>query len=489
MNVPTNSLHIAYRLKENVKMLENEDKVVVLSPFCQVTISHLSPGLRHVMMALSKTACSAQWINESIIKAHGESMLATFYRYLSCLMRHQMMYMYAGSGDEDTPVATLMPISPYFQQRLASIQPKQSYKMSRFAYTRRDEDGFTYLESPLSYARIRLEHAVAASVIYQLGTAVTPIELTQALPEEDADTVTSVVALLVMGNFASPTTREGRLREEDDETLMHWDFHDLLFHSRSRLGRHDNMLGGTYRFLHRIPPQPAVKQTQWPVTISLPRPDMERIRSVDPTLTAVMEARASIRDYGRSPITVAQLGEFLYRVARVKEVSHYGETGVFTKRPYPCGGATYEIEFYLTIDRCEGLAPGFYWYDPVNHALSFIREANKDTESLLLDACQSTGGLSRPQVLITLAARFQRVSWKYQSIAYALILKHVGVIYATMYLVATAMDLAPCALGGGDSDRFTKLSGTDYLQETSVGEFMLGSKAVGTATSTDEKRG
>jgi hypothetical protein len=47
-----------------------------------------------------------------------------------------------------------------------------------------------------------------------------------------------------------------------------------------------------------------------------------------------------------------------------------------------------------------------------------------------------------------------------------------------MYLVATAMDLAPCALGTGDSDYFTKLSGTDYLQETSVGEFILGSKPI-----------
>jgi hypothetical protein len=49
-----------------------------------------------------------------------------------------------------------------------------------------------------------------------------------------------------------------------------------------------------------------------------------------------------------------------------------------------------------------------------------------------------------------------------------------------MYLVATAMDLAPCALGVGDSDRFTKLSGSSYLKETSVGEFALGSKSTQT---------
>ncbi len=480
MNFTTKSSHISYRLKENVEMLESGDRVVAISPFFQVTISHLSPSLRHVMMMLTKRACSVRWINESLITAHEESKLTTFYRYLSSLIRHQMIDICAGREDKEGTLATLIPISPYFQHKWANIQTNQSYRMSRFAYVRRDEDGLTYLESPLSHARMRLDCSIAASIIYQLSTAVTPLELTQTLPGEDGDTITSLLALLVMGNFVSPTTSEGRLSEDDDEALMQWDFHDLLFHSRSREGRHNNMLGGTYRFLDQIPPQPAVKQAQWPVVLPLPRPDMNRIRMVDPSLTAVMEERASIRDYGNSSITVAQLGEFLYRVARVEEVYNDGETGDFTKRPYPSGGASYEMEFYLTIDRCDGLASGFYWYDPLNHVLSFIRESNEDTERLLLDAQQSTGGSGRPQILITLAARFQRVSWKYQSIAYALILKDVGVIFATMYLVATAMDLAPCALGVGDSDHFTKLSGSDYLKETSVGEFVLGSKSVQT---------
>ncbi|WP_220199649.1 SagB family peptide dehydrogenase [Ktedonospora formicarum] len=478
MNVTTQSECISYRLQENVEIRESGDGVVMTSPHCQITLPHLSPGQLRVMIMLTTTACSMQQINESLIEAHEENMLATFYRYLSCLMRHQMLFICAESGDQNRPLATLIAISSHFQQRWVAIQRDQAYRMSRFAYVRRDEDGCNYIESPLSHARIRLDHAVAACVVYHLSNAVTPIELAQTLPGEDSNTVTGLLALLVMANFVSPTTHEGRLSEEDDETCMQWDFHDLLFHSRSRIGRHDNMVGGTYRFLHRIPPLPAVKQTQWPVTLPLPQPDRERIRQVDPGLTAVMDARASIREYDNNPVTVAQLGEFLYRVARVKEVHQNGETGDITKRPYPCSGAAYEIEFYLTIDRCEGLTPGFYWYDPLNHALSFIREANQDTENMLSEASRSAGGHSRPQILINLAARFQRVSWKYQSIAYALTLKNVGVIYSTMYLVATAMNLAPCALGAGDSDRFTKLSGTDYLKETSVGEFLLGSKPV-----------
>jgi len=45
-----------------------------------------------------------------------------------------------------------------------------------------------------------------------------------------------------------------------------------------------------------------------------------------------------------------------------------------------------------------------------------------------------------------------------------------------MYLVATAMDLAPCGIGCGDSDLFSRAAGTSYYDETSVGEFLLGSK-------------
>lgn len=476
MDIAFSALPLAYRLKEGVEMHEKEESVIVVSPQRQVTISHLSPELRRVLMALAQTDCSVQWIHDSVIAAHGEGMLQTFYRYLSCLLRYQMLSICAGQSAKGEPYATLLPISPSFQQKWVTIQTAQAYKMSRFAYTRRDEDGCCYLESPLSHARLRLEQPATASVIYRLGTAITPSELTNLLAEEERPMVPGLLALLIMGNFACATTSAGRLNEENDETLRQWDFHDLLFHSRSRAGRHDTPLGGTYRFLGQIPPQPAVKSAQWPVTLALPQPDREKIHQEDPGLAAVMEARTSVRDYGQNPLTLAQLGEFLYRVARIEEVYSDEETGELTKRLYPCGGASYEIEFYLTIDKCAGLTPGFYWYNPLDHALALIQEANKETEKLLLDAYQATGEACRPQIVITLAARFQRIAWKYQGIAYSLILKDVGVIYSTMYLVATAMNLAPCALGTGDSELFIKLAGTDYLRETSVGEFVLGSR-------------
>ena len=64
--------------------------------------------------------------------------------------------------------------------------------------------------------------------------------------------------------------------------------------------------------------------------------------------------------------------------------------------------------------------------------------------------------------------------WKYEGIGYANLLKDAGGLMQTMYLVAAAMGLAPCALGGGDAERFAAAAGTVFWEESSVAEFMLG---------------
>jgi SagB-type dehydrogenase family enzyme len=97
---------------------------------------------------------------------------------------------------------------------------------------------------------------------------------------------------------------------------------------------------------------------------------------------------------------------------------------------------------------------------------------------LLSGAALSAGVVPHgTQILLILVARLPRIAWKYTGLAYALVLKDVGVVFQTMYLAATAMGLAPCAIGGGDSDLFARAAGTNYYSETSVGEFLLGSAA------------
>ena len=130
---------------------------------------------------------------------------------------------------------------------------------------------------------------------------------------------------------------------------------------------------------------------------------------------------------------------------------------------------------YAIANTCDNLDSGIYHYCPEAHQLSRISGRNSHVEALLEQAYFATGKACMPQVLLVFAARFQRVAWVYESMAYATVLKDVGSLQQTMYLVATAMNLAPCAIGAGNSDLFAAAVGTDYYAETSVGEFILGS--------------
>src|SRR5206468_11105883 len=90
-------------------------------------------------------------------------------------------------------------------------------------------------------------------------------------------------------------------------------------------------------------------------------------------------------------------------------------------------------------------------------------------EAMLAGAELAMGTSAVPQILITIAARFDRVEWKYSAIAYSLILKDVGVLLQTLYLVATDMGLGGCAIGTSNIDLFEKMTGIPFHLEAPVG--------------------
>ncbi|HEV2371815.1 MAG TPA: SagB family peptide dehydrogenase [Streptosporangiaceae bacterium] len=358
------------------------------------------------------------------------------------------------------------------------VPPGALVRLSKFALCR-SKDGVLVLESPLARHRAVLLDPAAQALVAALGTATSSDALTTA--ELPATAVTELLSHLIGAGLAEVGRLDGGLASfssDTDPVLRQWDFHDLLLHSRSRSGRFDEPFGGIFPYRGEIEPQPAVKDPPAGPRIALYRPSWEEIQARDPSLTTVIEGRESIRSYGEQPLTAEQLGEFLYRVARVRAWHGPIEGAPYevTTRPYPCGGAAYELELYLAVRRCVGLEPGIYYYDPNGHQLVLINAGEADRQAMLRVAWVSSAMQANPDVLITMASRFQRLSWKYRGIAYAVSLKHAGVLYQTMYLVATAMGLAPCGLGSGDSDLAARALGLDYLRESTVGDFILGSR-------------
>jgi SagB-type dehydrogenase family enzyme len=311
------------------------------------------------------------------------------------------------------------------------------YTLSRFAYVRRDGDRFI-LESPRASSYIILHDAEALAQVSKL---------------DDPD----FVALLAQA---------GMLANADGPELPNWSFHDLVFHSRHRAD--PTRTGGE-------PPEPVVKPQMSNRMIALDVPDMSALINVDYTLTWALETRRSVREYGKIPITLQNLSEFLFRAARITE-THYGDPYDATRRPYPSAGATYALEIYAVVRRCEGLDRGIYHYDPMNHALEVIDTSSKpsDPVNALLNYAMDMTGTTNPHVLLHITARFGRVNWKYPTNAFALILKDFGCLLQTMYLVAAAMNLAGCAIGSDDPAIFASATGIDPTEEASVGGFWLG---------------
>jgi SagB-type dehydrogenase family enzyme len=461
-----------------------EGELSLLGLRSPVTLRQVSPGLCDALRRLAAPGESAGRLGEHVRTVDGPAALARWYYHLQDLARRRLLRLAVHAGGER--LATLEPTAPSFVLPPAGALPCRSYVLSRFAWVQRRGDVLA-LESPLTPARIVLHDPRAAALVHALvhalarpGTAAEVAGRVAGLP---AEAVTPLLGLLAHAGAACALGDDGATVEDADPSLLCWQFHDLLFHARSREGRHDAPVGATYPLAGRLDPPPALRPETATDGIALYRPDLERLQCQDPPFALVQERRRSVRKYATEPITDRQLGEFLYRVARVRDCQHMEvETPAgpvpmdFALRPYPAGGALYELEVYAVVEACRGLSPGLYRYDGLGHQL--VRRAGRtaEVERLLSDAARSAGvEATGPQVLLVLTARLPRVAWKYSCLSYALVLKNVGVVFQTMYLAATAMGLAPCAVGLGDSDLFARAAGVDYYAETSVGEFLLGS--------------
>jgi oxazoline/thiazoline dehydrogenase len=468
-------------LQDGVSVESGDEQLVFRGTHGRFRTGPCPAAIRSTLQRLHPAGEAEDQLFEEVRKTGGPEAASCLLGILQELTRHRLLLRSACLDGQ--PLATLVPVSPDSEFPSRPLALDQHYVMSRFAYTRRERDTMV-LESPLSKSRLILRDWRSQAILHALTQPRRMDELSCLLPMLPAEAISQVMALLLNAQMIGGSDETGIAEEERVTELQSWEFHDLLFHARSRGGRHDRPAGGTYRFIGRLEPPPVVRPAPPGEVIPLYRPDLRLLEREDPPLARVQEARRSIRQYAKTPLSDRQVGEFLYRVGRVADYwKHEVSTPQgalameFAARPYPSGGALYELEMYVVVNACENLPPGLYYYDPQRHGLSRIASETADLEQLVSDAGRAAR-IQRDdlQVLIIISARFQRIAWKYASIAYSLLLKNVGVLYQTMYLAATAMGLAPCAVGSGNADLFARVAGTDYYAETSVGEFLLGSK-------------
>jgi SagB-type dehydrogenase family enzyme len=438
------------RLRPDASLTDDGGTVTLATPARSATFRAVPPGARAALDSLAAGDTTDGALLAAVVAGDGEAGLLRWHLYMRRLVAEGWLEYRSGG-------ARLVPVGPGPSSPAPPLDPDALVRLSRLAVATA-AGGEIHVRSPRGPNLV----ALAPHAVGTLGALADRVAAADAGDPDDLRLFAGAGVL----DFAA----------EESAAVAHWPVADLWLHAHSRGPHVTAGYGGTYPMKGRAAPLPATPEPFPGERVPLDAPDLRIVAKADPPLTEVMERRRSGREHrAEAPITRAQLGELLYRTMRQRQTFTAADGQELADRPYPSGGSIHELEVYPLVVACDGVEPGLWHYDTAGHALERVAEPGPALRVMVERARTAALMEADPQVVLVVTARFGRVMWKYESIAYALVLKHVGVLYHSFYLVGTAMGLAVCGLGGGDAADFERVTGRDYYAEGSVGELVIGS--------------
>jgi SagB-type dehydrogenase family enzyme len=199
--------------------------------------------------------------------------------------------------------------------------------------------------------------------------------------------------------------------------------------------------------------------------ISLPEPDLSSGESI----WDVMRQRRSIRDYSSEEVSINELSILLWGIQGVT-----ARRGNYAFRTSPSAGALYPIETYILVNRVNGLEPGVYHYNVLNHSLEVVKKGNFDAE--LTHAVLEQDMVTDSALTFIWTAVIARSKWKYRERAYRYIYMDAGHIGQNAYLSAEALGMGCCAIGAFFDDEVNSVVGIDGKSEIAVYLCSIGKK-------------
>jgi len=189
-----------------------------------------------------------------------------------------------------------------------------------------------------------------------------------------------------------------------------------------------------------------------------------------PPFWALLQRRRSEREFARDRLAAADLSQLLWAAQ--------GVTAMRLGRMFrtaPSAGALYPVETYVVAHAIEDLPPGLYHYDPREHALEQLRQADLRYE--LAHAALDQDMVYEAPLAFVWTALFQRSKWKYAQRAYRYVYLDAGHIAQNVALAAVGLGLGSCQVAAFYDSEMNALLGVDGANESALYLTVIGKPA------------
>lgn len=203
---------------------------------------------------------------------------------------------------------------------------------------------------------------------------------------------------------------------------------------------------------HVTPPNDLALVKRFAEELKLPAPDKRRL-SLD--FYSVIVRRRSLRRFDPfKPVDLRTLSTLLYAsVGKTLVVDGVYGMLDYPLRASPSAGGLHCVDLYVAVLRSEGLDPGIYYYNYVDHALAVVCRGcvpHSVTEAVGQPA------LTLAPAYLIYVANLRRGLWKYGTRFYKHCLVDAGAVAENAHLAATAMGLSSVFVAGFARDAITR---------------------------------
>jgi SagB-type dehydrogenase family enzyme len=165
------------------------------------------------------------------------------------------------------------------------------------------------------------------------------------------------------------------------------------------------------------------------------------------SLETALCKRRSVREFGGTPIELAQLSQLAWAAQ--------GVTGPEAHRTAPSAGGLYALELYAIAANVNGLPAGIYKYDLLRHSLVSLLKS--DIRRELSRAALDQSSIAHAAAIFSLSAVYERITAKYGERGIRYSHMEAGHAAQNLLLQAVALDLGAVLVGAFDDARVKRV--------------------------------